>query len=135
MLQYAIQQCGHKDYYKLAEIKMLCGQLLMCRNPIKLLSSQSLLDHVRQREHTSPTSSKATSLELLLEALQLLRMLCKDVQLSSSDHGWLLLGKLLECLHHVITILCWHGNCREAIYYYKEADDLCMEYKLFYWLV
>ena len=114
---------------------MLYGQLLLCRNPTNLLSSQSLLDHVRQRETTSPASSKATSLELLLEALQLLRMLCKDVSLSQNDHGWLLLGQLLECLYHVITILCWHGNCREAIYYYKEADNICVEYKLYYWLV
>ena len=117
----------------LAEIKMLLAQLLLCRNPAKLLSSQSLLDHVRQRESTSPSSSKATSLELLLEALQLLRMLSKDVK--PIDRGWLLLGKLLECLHHLIIILCWHGNCREAIYYCKEADNLCVEYKLNYWLV
>ena len=112
---------------------MLSAQLLLSRNPTKLLSSQSLLDHVRQRENTSLTSSKATSLEILLEALQLLRMLCKDVKLLPSDRGWLLPGKLLECLHHLIIILCWHGNCREAIYYYKEADNLCVEYKLYYW--
>ena len=135
MLQCAVQQCGHEDYYTLAEIKMLYAQLLLCRSPTKLLSSQSLLHHVRQRENTSPKSSKATSLELLLEALELLRKSVKNVKSSPSDHGhrWLLLGKLLECLHHVITVLYWHGNCREAIYYYKEADNCCTEYKLYNW--
>ena len=128
----------HKDYCILAETKMLYSRLLQYRNPTSLLSSQSLLDHVRHAKHTSPTSFKATSLELLLEALQLLRMLCKDVQLKPNDddhHGWLLLGKLLECLYHVITILCWHGNCREAIYYHKEADSVCVKFNLHYWLV
>ena len=137
MLQSAIQCCERKDYYNLAGIKFLYSQLLQCRNPTSLLSSKSLLDHVRQTEHNnSHSSSQPTSLELLLEALQLLRMLCKNVKSSpDNDHGWLLLGKLLECLYHVITLLCWHGNCREAIYYYKEADNLCEEYKLYYWLV
>jgi len=138
VLNYVVQQC-HSDYYKLAVIKMLCSVLLECRNPTTLLSTQSLLDHVRHGGHTSPISSKATSLELLLEALQLLRTLSKeDLQLSPNIdevHGWLLLGKLLGCLHHVITILCWHGNCREAIHYYKEADSLCVKFKLYYWLV
>jgi len=135
VLQSAIQQCDHKDYYNLAGIKFLYSQLLQCRNSTSLLSSTVLLDHVRQRERNNSHTSKPTSLELLLEALQLLRMLSKDVKSSPDDHGWLLLGKLLECLYHVITLLCWHGNCREAIYYYKEADSLCEEYKLSYWLV
>ena len=139
MLNCVIQQ-RHKDYYKLAVTKMLCSKLLECRNPSNLLSSQSLLDHVRHGGHTSHTSSKATNLELSLEALQLLRMLSKeDFQLTAPNndqvHGWLLLEKLLECLHHVITILCWHGNCREAIHYYKEADSLCVKFNLYYWLV
>ena len=127
----------HKDYYMLAETKMLYSRLLQCRNPVGLLSSQSLLDHVRHARHTSPTSPKATSLELSLEALQLLRMLSKDVQLKPNDdvHGWLLIGKLLECLYHVITTLCWHGNFREAIYYHKEADSVCIKFNLHYWLV
>ena len=115
---------------------MLYSRLLQCRNPHNLLSSQSLLDHVRHTGCTNLTSYKATSLELLLEALQLLRMLCKDVQLTPGDdevHMWMLLGKLLECLHHVITTLHWHGNCREAIYYYKEADSVCAKFNLYYW--
>lgn len=137
MLEYVIEQ-RHKDYFELAETKILYSKLLQCRNPTSLLSSQSLLDHLRHTECTSPTSSKATSLELLLEALQLLRILSKDLHLTPSDeqvHGWLLLGKLLECLHHVITTLYWHGNCREAIYYYKEADCVCTKFNLYYWWV
>lgn len=132
-----MQQDHKGDYYILAETKMLYSRLLQYRNPTTLLSSQSLLDHVRYAKHTSPTSSKPTSLELLLEALQLLRMLCKDVQLKPNVdvHGWLLLWKLLECLYHVITTLCWHGNCREAIYYHKEADSICVKFNLYYWLV
>lgn len=139
VLEYVVQQSDKLDYYELAEIKMLYSKLLQCRNPSNLLCGQSLLDHVRQQEHTSlMTSSKATSLELLLEALHLLRMLCKDLRLSPSNdevHGWLLLGKLLQCLNYVVTLLCWHGNCREAIYYCKEANDVCLEHNLYYWLV
>lgn len=115
---------------------MLYSQLLQCRNPAKLLSSQELLEHIESTGSSSPTSSKATSLELILEALQLLRMLSKDFQLSPNVddiHGWLLLGKLLECLHRVITIFCWHGNCREAIHYCKEADSVCVKFHLNYW--
>jgi len=128
-----IQGLHPKDYYALSDAKLTCAMLLQC-NDHNVMSSLRLVDHVRSDIRSTPSPHKSTSTELLVEAVLLLRMLSKESSLSIDELcGWRLLQKLLECLYHLILTLCWHGNCRLAIHYCKEADALSVQFNLSHW--